>query len=65
MPKGHCAELRRLRNDLSSPQTIGEISHFARGDRDSATTFAGVPNLLRGIVSGAPFRHRVGQRLQS
>ena len=65
MSKSDSAELLSWRNNLSCPQTIGEISHFARSDRDSVTTFAGVLNQLRDVVSGAPFRHRVGQRLQS
>ena len=52
MPKRDCAELHRRRNDLSCPQTSGEISRFARGDRESATTFAGVLDPLRGVVNG-------------
>ena len=59
MSKSDCAELGWWRNDLSCPQTIGEVSHFARSDRDSATTLAGVLDLLRGVISGATFRHRV------
>ena len=50
---------------LSGPETLGEISHIARGDRDSATTFAGVLDPLRGVIGSATFRHRIGQRLQS
>jgi hypothetical protein len=63
MPKRDCAELHRRWNDLSCPQTIGEISRFARGDRESATTFSGVLDLLRRVVNGVRFRQRVGQRL--
>jgi hypothetical protein len=59
MPKRDCAELHRRRNDLSCPQTIGEISRFARGDRESATTFSGVLDLLRGVVNGVRFCQRV------
>jgi hypothetical protein len=65
MSKGDCVGPRRWRNDLSGSKTIGETFHFARGDRDSATMFAGVLNLMRGVESGAPLSHRVGQRLQS
>jgi hypothetical protein len=64
MPKRDCAELHRRRNDLSCPQTIGEISRFARGNRESATTFSGF-DLLRGVVNGVRFRQRLGQRFQS
>jgi len=52
MPESDRAELRRRRNKLSCPETIGEISHIARGDRDSATTFA-IP--LRGGLSFSSF----------
>ena len=55
MPKRDCAELHRRRKDLSCPQTSREISRFARGDRESATTFSGVLDLLRGVVNGAQF----------
>ena len=65
MSKSDRAELRRRRNKLCCPQTLGEISHIARGDRDSATTFAGVLDPLRSVIGSATFRHRIGQRLQS
>jgi hypothetical protein len=52
MPESDRAELRR-RNKLSCPETIDEISHIARGDRDSATTFAGVLDPLRGVIGSA------------
>jgi hypothetical protein len=65
MSKSDCAELYRSRNDLSGRQTIGVVSHFPRGDRDSSTTFAGVLDLLRRGISGATFGHRVGQCLQT
>ena len=53
MPESDRAELRRRRNKLSCPETIGEISHIARGDRESATTFSGVLDLLRGVIGSA------------
>ena len=64
MPEGDRAEIRRRRNKLSRPDTVGEISHVARGDRDGATTFAGV-DPLRGVIGSATLRHHIGQRLQS
>jgi hypothetical protein len=45
MPKGDRVGPGRWRNDLSGSKTIGEISHFARGDRDGATTFGSVLDL--------------------
>jgi hypothetical protein len=65
MSKSDRAELLSWRNNLSCPQTIGEISHFARGDRDSATTFSDILDLPRCVVGGATFRHRAGQRIKS
>src|SRR5271156_198063 len=55
----------RQREGISSTQTIGEISRFARGERESATTFSGILDLLRGVVNGVRFRQHVGQRFQS
>ena len=39
MPERNCFELNRRWDDLSGPQTISEISHFAGGERDRAATF--------------------------
>src|SRR5271166_1616897 len=38
MSESDRAELRPRRNKLSRPETVGVISHFPRGDRDSAAT---------------------------
>jgi hypothetical protein len=65
MPESDDAEIRRRRNELSCPETIGEISHIPRGDRDSATTFGGILDPLRGVISSTTFRHRIGKRLRS
>ena len=65
MPESDNAEIRRRRNELGCPQTFGEISHIPRGDGDSATTFGGVLDPLRGVIGCATFAHRIGQRLQS
>ena len=60
MPESDRAELRRRRNKLSCPETIGEISHIAGGDRERATTFAGVLDPLRGLIGSATLTHRIG-----
>src|SRR5271157_3072640 len=65
MPESDRVDLLRRRNDLSRPETIRKISHIARGDRDCVTTFAGVFDLLRGVIRRATFRHRLGQQLKS
>jgi hypothetical protein len=65
MSKCDCVELNRRWDDLSGPQTISKISHFARGERDRASTFTDVLDLLSSVISGAPFRHRVCQRHQT
>jgi hypothetical protein len=64
MPESDRAEIRRRRNELSCPETIGEISHIPRGNRDRAPMFGGFLDPLRGLISSATFAHRVGQRLQ-
>jgi hypothetical protein len=46
----------------SCPETIGEISHIPRGERDRATTFGRVLDPLRGVIGSATFPHRIGQR---
>ena len=65
MPESDDAGIRRRPNELSCPQTFGEISHIPRGDRDSATTFGGVLDPLRSVIGCAAFPHRIGQRVQS
>ena len=65
MPEGDGAEIRRRRNQLSRPETIGEISHIPRGERDSAPTLADVLDPLRGVIGSATFPDCIGQRLQS
>jgi hypothetical protein len=37
MPEGNRAEIRRRRNELSCPETFGEISDIPRGDHDSGS----------------------------
>jgi hypothetical protein len=64
MPKSDGSEIRRRPNELSCPETIGEISHIPKGNRDRATTFGGFLDPLRGIIDSATFPHRIGQRLQ-
>jgi hypothetical protein len=65
MPESDDAEIRRRRNELSCPETVGEVSHIPRGERDSATTFGGVLDPLRGVIGCATFPHRIGERVQS
>jgi hypothetical protein len=65
MTESDRAEIRRRRNELSCPETVGEISHIARGDRDGAATLAGVLDPLCGVIGIATFPHCIGQRVQS
>jgi hypothetical protein len=60
MPESDGAEIRQRRNKLSCPETIGEISHIPRGDRDSATTFGDFLDPLRGVIGSPTFPHRIG-----
>jgi hypothetical protein len=63
VPESNGTEIRRRRNELRCPEAIGEISHFPRGERDSAPTFGGVLDPLRGVIDSATFVHRMDQRL--
>jgi hypothetical protein len=53
MPESDRAEIGRRRNELSCPETIGEISHIPRGNRDRAATFGGFLDPLRGVIDSA------------
>ena len=65
MPESDGGDVCPRRNELSCPQTICQISHVPRGDRDRATTFARILDLLRRVIGSATFAHRIGQSLQS
>ncbi len=63
--EGDGAEISRRWDKVGRPEAVREISHIARGERDSAPAFAGVLDPQRGVTGRAAFLHRRRQRLQS